>query len=88
MAGRPRLLLRDEPMAGLSSSESRSMHAILDTLDPTIAVLLIEHDMDIAFAFAERVTVLHQGRVLTEGHKDEVSANRGVQEIYLGVHAG
>jgi ABC-type branched-subunit amino acid transport system ATPase component len=49
-----------------------------------MAVLLIEHDMDIAFAFAERVTVLHQGRVLAEGHKDEVSANRGVQEIYLG----
>ena len=49
--------------------------AILEKLDPAIAVLLIEHDMDIAFGFAERVTVLHQGRVLTEGHQDEVSAN-------------
>jgi len=84
MAGRPRLLLLDEPMAGLSAGESRSMQSILETLDPAIAVLLIEHDMDIAFAFAERVTVLHQGRVLTEGHKDQVSVNRGVQEIYLG----
>ena len=84
MAGRPRLLLLDEPMAGLSAGESRAMQAILEKLDPAIAVLLIEHDMDIAFAFAERVTVLHQGRVLAEGHKDEVSANRGVQEIYLG----
>ena len=87
LAGRPRLLLLDEPMAGLSAGESGSMHAILEQLDPAIAVLLIEHDMDIAFAFAERVTVLHQGRVLTEGHRDEVSANRGVQQIYLGTSA-
>jgi branched-chain amino acid transport system ATP-binding protein len=85
MASRPRLLLLDEPMAGLSAGESASMHAVLEQLDPAIAVLIIEHDMDIAFAFAERVTVLHQGRVLTEGHKDEVSANRGVQQIYLGM---
>ena len=87
LAGRPRLLLLDEPMAGLSAGESGSMHAILEQLDPAIAVLLIEHDMDIAFAFAERVTVLHQGRVLTEGHKDEVSANADVQQIYLGMSA-
>jgi branched-chain amino acid transport system ATP-binding protein len=84
MAGRPRLLLLDEPMAGLSSAESESMLAILRTLDPAIAVLLIEHDMDIAFGFAERVTVLYQGRVLTEGHKDEIAADKNVQEIYLG----
>ena len=87
MAGRPRLLLLDEPMAGLSAGESQSMHAILDQIDPSIAVLLIEHDMDIAFAFAERVTVLHQGRVLTEGSRDEVSANPAVQQIYLGTDA-
>ncbi len=87
LAGRPRLLLLDEPMAGLSAGESGSMHSILEQLDPAIAVLLIEHDMDVAFAFAERVTVLHQGRVLTEGHKDEVSADRGVQQIYLGTSA-
>jgi branched-chain amino acid transport system ATP-binding protein len=84
MAGRPRLLLLDEPMAGLSAGESRSMHDILEKIDRSIAVLLIEHDMDIAFAFAERVTVLHQGRVLTEGSRDEVSANPAVQQIYLG----
>ena len=87
MAGRPRLLLLDEPMAGLSACESQSMHAILEQIDRSIAVLLIEHDMDIAFAFAERVTVLHQGRVLTEGSRDEVSANPVVQQIYLGTHA-
>ena len=84
MAGRPRLLLLDEPMAGLSAGESRSMHELIDKLDRSIAVLLIEHDMDVAFAFATRVTVLHHGRVLTEGSCDEVSANRSVQQIYLG----
>jgi branched-chain amino acid transport system ATP-binding protein len=84
LAGRPRLLLLDEPMAGLSAGESRSMHAILEKLDRSIAVLLIEHDMDIAFAFAERITVLHHGRVLTGGTRDEVSADRRVQQIYLG----
>lgn len=85
MAGRPKLLLLDEPMAGLSAGESRAMQEIIEGLDRSIAVLLIEHDMDIAFAFAERVTVLHQGRVLVEGPKDEVGANRSVQQIYLGV---
>ena len=84
MAGRPKLLLLDEPMAGLSAGESRGMQAILEALERDIAVLLIEHDMDIAFAFAEHVTVLHQGRVLVDGPKDEVSANRSVQQIYLG----
>ena len=86
MAGKPRLLLLDEPMAGLSSQESRSMLALLRQLDPATAVLLIEHDMDIAFGFAEQVTVLAQGRVLAEGHRDAISANPDVQEIYLGVH--
>jgi branched-chain amino acid transport system ATP-binding protein len=88
LAGRPRLLLLDEPMAGLSTGESESMQRLLHKLDPKITVLLIEHDMDVAFAFAEEITVLYQGRVLTSGPKDEVRANSQVQEIYLGVHAG
>jgi ABC-type branched-subunit amino acid transport system ATPase component len=85
MAGRPRVLLLDEPMAGLSSGERDAMLALLQKLDPSIAVLLIEHDIDVAFGFAERVTVLYQGRVLTEGPKEVVSANRSVQESYLGL---
>jgi branched-chain amino acid transport system ATP-binding protein len=85
MAGRPRVLLLDEPMAGLSSGERDAMQALLDDLDPSIAVLLIEHDIDVAFGFAERVTVLYQGRVLIAGPKDVVSANRSVQESYLGL---
>jgi ABC-type uncharacterized transport system ATPase subunit len=63
------------------------MQALLTKLDRSIAVLLIEHDMDIAFAFAERITVLHQGRVLTEGTKDAVAADPNVQQIYLGTPA-
>ena len=86
LAGRPRLLLLDEPMAGLSPGERDSMQQLLGELDPAIAVLLIEHDMDVAFGFAQMVTVLYQGRVLAEGHTDEVSANARVQEIYLGVN--
>lgn len=84
VAGRPKLLLLDEPMAGLSAAEGEAMRVLIDGLDPSIAVLLIEHDMDIAFGFAENVTVLYQGRVLTDGHKDEIRANRNVQEVYLG----
>jgi branched-chain amino acid transport system ATP-binding protein len=86
MAGRPRLLLLDEPMAGLSPGERDSMQQLLVQLDPGIAVLLIEHDMDVAFRFAQKITVMYQGKVLAEGDKDAVSANERVQEIYLGVN--
>ena len=86
MAGRPRLLLLDEPMAGLSPGERDAMQELLAKLDPQIAVLLIEHDMDVAFRFAQKVTVLYQGRVLAEGDTDAISANQRVQEIYLGVN--
>jgi branched-chain amino acid transport system ATP-binding protein len=88
MAGRPRLLLLDEPMAGLSSTERTLMLERLDQLDRDIAILMIEHDMDVAFGFAENVTVLDQGSVLFEGNKDDVSANASVQRVYLGVHEG
>jgi branched-chain amino acid transport system ATP-binding protein len=86
MAGRPRLLLLDEPMAGLSPGERDSMQELLGKLDPQIAVLLIEHDMDVAFRFAQMVTVMYQGRVLADGNTDSISANQRVQEIYLGVN--
>jgi branched-chain amino acid transport system ATP-binding protein len=88
LAGRPRLLLLDEPMAGLSSPERVAMRDLLQQLDPSIAVLLIEHDMDVAFSFAARITVLHQGRVLAHGSRDEVSANDLVQQAYLGKSTG
>ena len=86
MAGRPRLLLLDEPMAGLSPSERESMQHLLRGLDPAMAVLLIEHDIDVAFGFAAHITVLHQGSVLAAGSRDEIAADPRVQESYLGVH--
>ena len=86
MAGRPRLLLLDEPMAGLSPGERESMQQLLRGLDPAMAVLLIEHDIDVAFGFAAHITVLHQGSVLAAGSRDEIAANPRVQESYLGVH--
>ena len=88
LAGHPRLLLLDEPMAGLSSPERVAMRGLLEQLDPSIAVLLIEHDMDVAFSFAARVTVLHQGKVLADGSREDVSANDLVQQAYLGAAGG
>jgi branched-chain amino acid transport system ATP-binding protein len=87
MAGRPQLLLLDEPMAGLSPAERGPMQALIARLDPRMTVLLIEHDMDMAFAFAERITVMSNGRVLAEGTRDQIAANEQVQRSYLGVHA-
>jgi branched-chain amino acid transport system ATP-binding protein len=84
LAGKPRLLLLDEPTAGLSPAESRLMADLLGGLDPAITVLMIEHDMDIALALATRVTVLHYGRVIADGTRDEVRADPQVREIYLG----
>ncbi|MDR5694550.1 MAG: ABC transporter ATP-binding protein [Armatimonadota bacterium] len=88
LAGGPKLLLLDEPTAGLSPGETRVIVEIIRSLDPTITVLLIEHDMDVAFEVADRITVLHFGRVLAEGTKAEIKANREVQNIYLGAGTG
>ena len=85
LAGQPRLLLLDEPTAGLSPAETHAVTRIVRGLDPKITVLLIEHDMDVAFQVAQRITVLHFGRVLAEGTVDEVRGNPDVQAIYLGV---
>jgi branched-chain amino acid transport system ATP-binding protein len=84
LAGAPRLLLLDEPTAGLSPAESHAMTALLKKLDPAITLLVIEHDMDVAFALTDRITVLHYGKVVADGLSGEVKANALVQEIYLG----
>jgi branched-chain amino acid transport system ATP-binding protein len=84
LAGSPKLLLLDEPTAGLSPAESAMMTALLKQLDPAITLLVIEHDMDVAFQLTDRITVLHYGRVVADGTRDEVTANPLVQEIYLG----
>lgn len=84
LAGRPRVLLLDEPCAGLSPAETQLMAHLLRGLDPGITVLMIEHDMDIALEIAQRVTVLHYGRVIADGPRDAVKADPTVREIYLG----
>ena len=84
LAGRPRLLLLDEPTAGLSPAESRLMAGLLARLDPAITVLMIEHDMDIALELSPHVTVLHYGCVIADGSRDEVRVDPQVREIYLG----
>jgi branched-chain amino acid transport system ATP-binding protein len=84
LAGQPRLLLLDEPTAGLSSAETHALTLMLKKLDLSLTILLIEHDMDVAFEFAERITVLYQGRFLAEGSREEIKSNPTVQQIYLG----
>jgi branched-chain amino acid transport system ATP-binding protein len=84
LAGRPRVLLLDEPAAGLSQAEAQLMTALLQRLDPAITLLIIEHDMDIALEVARDVTVLHYGRVIADGPREVVRADPMVREIYLG----
>jgi branched-chain amino acid transport system ATP-binding protein len=84
LAGRPRVLLLDEPAAGLSQAEARRMTSLLHRLDPSITLLIIEHDMDIALEVARHVTVLHYGRVIADGPREQVRADPTVREIYLG----
>jgi branched-chain amino acid transport system ATP-binding protein len=84
LAGRPRALLLDEPTAGLSAVETAAVVGMIQRFPRDITVLLIEHDMDVALTLAERVTVMHQGRVLADGTRDEVRADARVTEIYLG----
>jgi len=81
---KPRVLLLDEPAAGVPSVESERILQVLDTLPAEIAILIIEHDMDLVFRFAKRITVLVQGEVLVEGTPAEISGNRRVHEVYLG----
>jgi branched-chain amino acid transport system ATP-binding protein len=84
LACRPRVLLLDEPAAGLSHAESQMMLALLRRLDPEITLLIIEHDMDIALEIAQQVTVLHYGRVIADGSCEHVKTHPTVREIYLG----
>ena len=81
---RPRVLLLDEPAAGVPAAESELILRVLDTLPADIAILIIEHDMDVVFRFARRITVLVQGEVLVEGTPAEIAGDRRVHEVYLG----
>jgi len=84
LAQKPRVLLLDEPAAGVPSSESHLILDVVASLDPDIAVLIIEHDMDVVFRFAKTITVLVQGAVFTQGAPEEIMANADVRAVYLG----
>ncbi len=80
----PRVLLLDEPFAGLSQEERRDIQQQLAAIPRRVTVVMIEHDLDVALSFAERITVLHQGQIIVEGSRAEVVADARVQEVYLG----
>jgi ABC-type branched-subunit amino acid transport system ATPase component len=84
LAQKPRVLLLDEPAAGVPSSESHLILDVVAALDPDIAVLIIEHDMDVVFRFAKEITVLVQGAVFTQGTPAEIMNNEQVRAVYLG----
>ena len=84
LASSPRLLLLDEPAAGLSSGESREMAEFLKRLDPSLAILLIEHDMDVVFDVVSSISVLHFGALVESGSCQEIQKSERVQQIYLG----
>jgi branched-chain amino acid transport system ATP-binding protein len=84
VAGRPRVLLLDEPVAGVPAGESAEILATLAALPADVSVLLIEHDMDLVFRFATRITVLVNGAVLVEGPADEIARDPAVKAAYLG----
>jgi len=84
LAGRPRLILLDEPAAGLSAAERLTLTRMLNQLPRSIAFVIIEHDLEVALKVVDRVTVLHNGRWFTEGTPEAIESDPGVQEIYLG----
>ena len=84
LAGAPKVLLLDEPTAGLSPAETASVVAMIRRFSRDTTILLIEHDMDVALDLVDRVAVLFQGRVLAEGSKDKIKSDREVAAIYLG----
>jgi branched-chain amino acid transport system ATP-binding protein len=85
LATDPKLLLLDEPTAGMSPEETQRMTELLAGLPRAITLLIIEHDMDVVFTLADRITVLHHGELLVEGTVAEVRADPRVYDVYLGV---
>jgi branched-chain amino acid transport system ATP-binding protein len=84
LATQPKVLLLDEPAAGIPSAESAELFDVIARLPRDVTVLFIEHDMGLVFRFAERITVLVGGKVLTEGTPTEIAADKRVKEVYLG----
>jgi branched-chain amino acid transport system ATP-binding protein len=84
LATRPAILLLDEPAAGIPSGESAELFGVIAALPRDVTIVFIEHDMDLVFRFAERITVLVGGKVLTEAAPAEIAADKRVKEVYLG----
>jgi branched-chain amino acid transport system ATP-binding protein len=84
LAQKPKLLLLDEPLAGLSQAERQTVRILLESIPRDVTIVMIEHDMDTALAYAERITVLHYGEVIVEGTRAEVVADPRTREVYLG----
>jgi branched-chain amino acid transport system ATP-binding protein len=84
LAGNPRMIILDEPAAGLSQGERGRLAELLRGLDPNITLLLIEHDMDIALQIADIVTIMHNGEVVIHGTPDEIRHSQKVSELYMG----
>ncbi len=84
LARRPRVLLLDEPTAGMSPAETGRITELIASLDRSLTLVIVEHDMDVVFRLAERITVLHEGRVIAEGTPAEVRGDTLVNEVYLG----
>jgi len=84
LAMHPKLVMLDEPAAGLSPGERKTLVGLIQALAPDITLLIIEHDMDIVMSLAQRITVLHRGEIVAEGTPGEIKADAMVQRIYLG----
>jgi branched-chain amino acid transport system ATP-binding protein len=86
LASEPKILLLDEPTSGMSPAETTRMMNMIKSLPKDLCIILVEHDMQVVFSLADRVTVLHYGEVLATGAPQEISANEHVQSVYLGAH--
>ena len=84
LATRPSILLLDEPAAGIPTAESAELFAVIAELPRDVTILFIEHDMELVFRFAERITVMVGGKVLAEGTPAEIATDPHVREVYLG----
>jgi branched-chain amino acid transport system ATP-binding protein len=85
LATQPKILLLDEPTAGMSPAETADIIELIEALPKSLTILIVEHDMDVVFSLADRITVLHYGQVIAEDVPAEIRANPKVQEIYLGI---
>ena len=84
LASRPRVLLLDEPTAGMSPAETARIAELISSLERTLTIVIVEHDMDVVFRLADRVSVLHEGRVIADGTAEEIRGDVRVNEVYLG----